>query len=1084
MDDPYGELMKTLNSRAGSRSDAELRAKNRHESFPLADIQHAYLVGRRRGLELGGVSSHSYFEFDCPALDLSRLTTALRAVVDRHDMLRAVTVPDGGQRVLDEVPPYEIACTDLRGHRDAEQAAELGRLRGQLGDVVRPTNQWPLFDVRVTVLDDDRMRLHFGIDLLFVDMRSLFVLLAEWYRFYDDATYSPVPLEATFRDHVLARQALLDEAEGARAQRYWLSRLGELPAAPDLAIATAPERLGRPEFVRLSTTVDEQHWAAFRAAVEPRGLTPEGALLAAYCEVLRAWSKRQDFTLTVALLDRQPLRPQIHDVVGDFLTPSLLAVPDRGDQTFINRACAVQRQQLADEERATFGGIRVLRELTRAQADGRNIAMPVVFSSTLGSEPGADTLGLFGELVHSADQTPQIWLENQILESAGGIVLNWNAVAGLFPAGMLEAMFDAYQALLHRMADDETVWHSTGSVVDLPATHIGERDWANDTATDLPARRLHELVAAAAERTPDAVAVIAEGAEVTYRELTEDAHRLAHRLRKTGAGEPNTLVAVTMRPGSALISALLGVLHSGAAYVSIDPDLPEQRRLALLGRCRASAVITDTELRERLSWPAGLVVITAEDQATRRCAAEPAASGQSLDDLAYVIFTSGSTGEPKGVMISHRAAGNTVQDINQRFGVDPTDRVLALAPTGFDLSVYDIFGVLSAGGAVVIPAPERTNDTSHWTELVDRHRVTIWNSVPAPMRLWIESLSGGAPGSGASVRLALLSGDWIPTSLPGQIRDRFPEMAVISLGGATEASIWSVFYPIGAVSRAWASIPYGKPLANQTLHVYNDRLEPCPTWVTGEIYIGGVGVAIGYWADPERTAERFVIHPHTGDRLYRTGDLGRYLPGGDIEILGRTDFQVKINGYRVELGEIEAALSQRPGIRQALVAAPVYPHTGQRQLAAYLVVDDPATADPVRLRTALGEVLPGYMVPNHYVSIDALPVTTNGKIDHAALPTPWHGGAETETRVSPRSDVEQRLLRIWSEQLGHDDLGVDDGFFDVGGDSLHAVAIVGHLRSEFKIDSDTEQEVIEGLFTNATIAEFAEIIRSVAGLQA
>jgi amino acid adenylation domain-containing protein len=1066
-----------LNSRIPAQDG--VRPDGRHKSFPLTDIQYAYVIGRNRGLELGGVSSHFYYEFDSPRLDLTRLAEALNKVVDRHDMLRAVVEPDGKQRVLDRAPRYEIAATDLSGEPPAARSAALAEIRAELADQVLPVDHWPSFDIRATLLPEDRLRLHVSVDLLFVDIRGLFRLLREWRRHYDDPGFDPAPPGLSFRDYVLAEREVAAEPVGQRAEQYWLARLDELPAAPELPLATAPEMIGRPGFSRRSAVLPAPRWSALTAAAARHDLTRSAVLLAAYCEVLRAWSRRPDFTVALSLLDKSPPHAAVEEVVGDFLSPSLFAVEAGAGPTFLDRATAVRRRLHADLEHTAFSGVRVLRELTRRRGDGNRASAPVVFSDMLGLD--GDALGCFGELVHSASQTPQVWLENQVVERDGGVVVTWNWVTGLFPPGMVDAMFHTYRELLDRLADDEDEWTRIDGVVALPAAQADERRRANATATDLPPVLLHELVGAAAERTPDAVAVIAGGAEVTFRQLTESAHRLGHRLRECCGADPNTVIAVSIRPGAELVAALLGVLHSGAAYVSIDPELPEQRRLKLLRRCRVRAVVTSADLREELVWPDGVEVVTADDPETVGRPTTPPDRGQGHDDLAYVIFTSGSTGEPKGVMITHRSAGNTVQDINLRFGLGRDDRVLALAPTGFDLSVYDIFGVLGAGGAVVLPAPSRADDVVHWTELIDRHRVTIWNSVPAPMRLWIDSLNGAEFPPGRGPRLALLSGDWIPTTLPGRIRARFPEMDVISLGGATEGSIWSIFHPIGEVGEEWRSIPYGKPLANQTTHVLDREFHSCPTWVTGEIHIGGVGVALGYWDDPVRTAERFVTHPVTGDRLYRTGDLGRYLPGGDIEILGRDDFQVKINGYRVELGEIEVALSRRPGVRQVLVAAPTHPRSGQRQLAAYLVVDRPEDADPTTLRAALSDQLPGYMVPNHYVTIDAVPLTVNGKVDHGALPAPWRDYAESEARSAPRGDVERRLLKLWSEQLGHTDFGVEDGFFDVGGDSLHAVGIIGVLRSEFGIDSAAEQEVVEALFSNATVADFAKVIEAVRG---
>ncbi|QNE79573.1 amino acid adenylation domain-containing protein (plasmid) [Streptomyces finlayi] len=1062
--------------------DLKPQPEHRHEPFPLTDIQQAYLIGRHRGLELGGISSQYYLEFDCPGLDVDQLTEALRKVVERHDALRTVAGPNQTQRVLaaHEVDPYIIRTTDLRGRDGAVQEAELAAIRAELTDQVLPVDRAPLFDIRATLLDGGRLRLHLAVDLLFLDMRGLYRLLGEWRRHYDEPSWSPEPLELSFRDYVLAQEELRGDTLGAEAEEYWTSRLDTLPPAPELPLAAAPEQLGTPRFVRHRAVLAPEHWAALRESAERHGLTPSGVLLAAYAEVVRAWSRRQEFTLTVTQFHRLGLHPQLGSVMGDFLAPSLLAVGGRAVETFEERARGLQHQALDDLAHSTHGGIRVLRDLARRRDDNR-ASMPVVFSSTLGAgAPDAGRLESFGDLVHDHSRTPQVWLENQILELDDRLSVNWNAVEGLFPEGTLEAMFEAYVTLLGRLVDDASVWETTRGIVPLPSAQAEERERANATAQDIPPALLHELVAEAAARRPGHIAVITPGTETTYRALTEDAHRVAHRLIESFGAEPNEIVAVSMRPGAAQFSALLGVLHSGAAYVAIDPELPEERRLKLLARCSVRAVITEPDLRDELAWPQGVSVLTLDDEATRKCSAERPASRQGPDDLAYVIFTSGSTGEPKGVMITHRSAANTVQDINRRFSVGEDDRTMALAPTGFDLSVYDLFGVLGAGGTVVVPDPARGNDIAHWSQLIGRYGVTIWNSVPAPMRMWVDSLGEQGVPRGCRLRLALLSGDWIPVDLPNRIREKLPAMRVISLGGATEGSIWSIHHPIGDVSPEWSSIPYGKPLANQTMHVFNQWLEPSPVGVTGEIHIGGVGVAQGYLGDPERTAERFLVHPVTGERVYRTGDLGRYLPGGDIEILGREDFQVKINGYRVELGEIEAALLRQPGVRTALVTAPAHARTGQRQIAAYVVPEPGADPDPAVLREALAALLPGYMVPSRFLTLDTLPLTANGKIDHKALPAPWNETSDTASaRVAPRDRVEERLFALWSQQLGHGDFGVEEGFFDIGGDSLHAVGLLAHLRAEFGIGADMEQEMVEGLFMNASIESFAELIASV-----
>ncbi|HCU48712.1 MAG TPA: non-ribosomal peptide synthetase, partial [Micromonosporaceae bacterium] len=426
-------------------------------------------------------------------------------------------------------------------------------------------------------------------------------------------------------------------------------------------------------------------------------------------------------------------------------------------------------------------------------------------------------------------------------------------------------------------------------------------DLVNDTAAPFVRRRLHDGVFEQALRTPDRPAIIAGDDVVTYQQLASHAFGIADRLVQDGCGKGD-LVAITMERGWHQVSAALGTLLAGGAYMPVDTSSPPARQEQIMASSEARFRLTTDSMAE-------IVPVTTAREVT----------GPGPEDLAYVIHTSGSTGVPKGVMIAHEAALNTVADINERFGVTGDDKVLALSALGFDLSVYDIFGPLSIGGCLVIPDHERRADPSRWAQLVQQHQITIWNSVPAQMQMLGGYLSVPDAPSVTSLRLAMLSGDWIPVALPDQIRAHVPDLTMISLGGATEASIWSISYPIGTVDPAWASIPYGKPLANQTFHVLDSALRPCPEWVVGELYIGGAGVAMGYLNDPQRTQERFITHPTARERLYRTGDLGRYLPDGNIEFLGREDFQVKIRGYRIELAEIETALCTHPGVAGAAV---------------------------------------------------------------------------------------------------------------------------------------------------------------------
>ncbi|MFI9154630.1 amino acid adenylation domain-containing protein [Streptomyces sp. NPDC053367] len=1073
------ELMAALDGVGPRETGRELVARpaERHEPFPLTDIQHAYWVGRGNALELGGVSTHIYFELEREGLDRDRLTESLRRVIARHDMLRAVISPDGTQRVLPEVPPYEIEFADLRGLAPEEQQRRREEIRAEMDHQVLPAHRWPLFDIRASRTDDRVLRLHISLDTLILDGASMYLLFRDWRRFYEDPGWSPAPLELSYRDHVLAEARAEEGARYRRAREYWLGRLDELPPAPALPLAKAPSAVATTRFGHRHGELPPTRWDAVKSTARRLGLTPSAVLMTLYAEVLRLWSEQPDFTLDVTLFNRPQGHPELPGLIGDFTSVTLLEVRERPGSAFAERVSAVQRQLMRDLEHAEFSGVRVMRELSRRGGSGPGATMPVVFTSALvlgGGEDASSGIRFFGEEVYGVTQTPQVWLDHQVTEERGALLFNWDAVEELFPEGVLDDMFALYCRALERLADDASLWEAdAGQLVALPQRQAVQRARVNNTAAPIPARTLGDLVEERARTCPDAVAVLTEDTRLGYGEVTAVAHRLAHRLLDLGVA-PNTLVGVVMDKGPEQVPAVLGVVQSGAAYLPVDPQWPEARRSKLLRLGGARVVLTTPRLREELTWPDDVVLVTAEDPEVRAASTAPPRVRVSPDDLAYVIFTSGSTGEPKGVMIDHRGAANTVQDINARFGVGPDDRVLALSALGFDLSVYDVFGVLAAGGALVMPSPARLHDPAHWRRLAAEHRVTVWNSVPALMQAWTEAPDEPA-GREVPLRLALLSGDWIPVGLPDAARALHPGLEVISLGGATEASIWSVFRPVGEVPAHWTRIPYGKPLANQTLHVYDDLWRPRPVWSTGEICIGGTGLAKGYWGDPERTAERFVTHPVTGERLYRTGDLGRCLPDGDIEFLGRRDFQVKLNGYRIELGEIEAALREQPGVAEALAAVRGNPRTGRAQLVAYLVARPGGTPEAAALREALQQLLPSYMVPHHYVLLERLPLSANGKVDRAALPDPWPAAEAPAAPSAPREGTERLLLELWARALGHEDFGVEDNFFELGGDSLHAVRILAEVRGRFGLEQDAEDD-LEMLFDHPTVRELARAV--------
>lgn len=924
-------------------------AKRRYEPFPLTDIQEAYWIGRNSGFELGNVASHLYLEAESEDLDLERLERSFQQLIARHDMLHAVVLPNGQQQILEEVPYYRIEILDLCKATPQRTESELEAVRQRMSHQVFPADQWPLFEIRASRLSSKLIRLHVSFDLLMGDAWSLQILTHELARLYSDADIALQPLELSFRDYVMAEAEFRGTQLYQTSEDYWLKRLDSLPGAPDLPLASNPGSLTKPQFVRRRASLSQDRWLRLKNRAARSGITPSGILLAAFADVLTVWSKSPAFTINLTLFNRLPLHPQVNLLVGDFTSLTLLAIDNSAPGTFESRARHIQEQLWSDLDHRYMSGVRVLRELARRKGRGPAATMPVVFTSTLNiappgrdepSRPAEKLTSLSAKNIYSISQTPQVWLDHQVVETAGELFFNWDVVDDLFPKGMVDEMFAAYCHLLDWLVEDDGAWQQNQRPL-ISATHLEQCAAVNRTQTSIAEMMLHDLFAEQVAQRPGEIAVVSSAAKLTYEELDRRSNQIAQWLYHAGA-KPNLLVAVVMEKGWEQVVAVFGILKSGAAYLPINAELPKERLYYLLEHGEVSLVLTQSWIDERLEWPATVQRLQVDKDSTQTFENCPPGVAHSPNDLAYVIFTSGSTGLPKGVMIDHRAAVNTILDINRRFAVGPQDRVLALSSLSFDLSVYDIFGVLAAGGTIVIPQWWAMRDPSHWAELIASERVTIWNSVPALMEMLVKYVENKPESMTQSLRLVMLSGDWIPVTLPDQIKSLLGGPKVISLGGATEAAIWSILYPIDETDAGWKSIPYGKPMVNQTCHVLNDAMEPCPVWVPGQFYIGGIGLAVGYWRDEEKTGASFITHPVTGERLYKTGDLGRYLPDGNIEFLGREDFQVKVQGYRVELGEIESALLQHPQVREAVVTA-IGEMRGNKRLVAYVVAEQNKT---------------------------------------------------------------------------------------------------------------------------------------------
>jgi amino acid adenylation domain-containing protein len=1008
------------------------------------------------------IAGAAHLRSDVGTEDLRR---AFQVLVDRHPMLRATFAqgPDGPVQRVSPAAAAAFVEEDASGWSEEELRRRLREEAFRPFDLERG----PVFRAALFTRGAERL-LAVAVHHIVADLWSLAVLVRELGVLARDGGAALPPLELTPFDYARWQERFLAGPDGERLWEHWRRRLAGVPPLElptDRPRPAVPSFRGRGRGERL----DPELAAAVRELARSQGCTLFMVLLAAWQTLLARASGQDDFAVGAPTSGRPSER--LAGLVGYFVQPVALRADLSGDPP-VTEALARARRAALDAFAHQDFPFALLAERLQPERDARRSPLFQTLL-VLQKAPAADLAGLAGfalgeggarlsagglELESVALESPAAQFD-LTLTAAGvdgglGVALQWSD--DLFDDAAGGRMLGHFANLLRGMtASPER------PVRDLELLGESERRqleaWSQAggavTASDLC---LHQLFEAQAARAPEATALLCRGERLSYRDLNRRANRLAHRLRRLGVG-PEARVGVLLDRSPDLVAALLGVLKAGGAYVALDPAYPRERLESTLADAEVAVLLTRGALDEGLPAPGARRLCLDSDAAA--VAAESPENPVPLaapGNLAYVLYTSGSTGRPKGVAIEHRGPVARMLWAREAFLAEELAGVLAATSICFDLSVFELFVPLSWGGAVVL-----ADNALALPGLAEAAAVTLVNTVPSAMA---ELAEGRLPPGPLTVNLA---GEALQVRLAERLH-RHPQVRrVLNLYGPSEDTTYSTFVE---VPRGVERMTVGRPLAGTRARVLDAGLRPVPAGVAGELCLAGAGLARGYLGRPDLTAERFVPDGSgaPGGRLYRTGDVARWLTGGEIELLGRLDHQVKVRGFRIEPGEIEAALYRHPALREAAVVP--QGEGGDRRLVAYVVPHPPQGETPPaaeELRRFLGERLPAHMVPAAFVTLDGLPRTGNGKLDRRSLPDP--GKPEREgSFVAPRSTLEEILAGIWTEVLQTGPIGVHDSFFSVGGHSLKAFQVLSKVRASFGVELP-----VRSLFEAPTVAGLA-----------
>lgn len=1000
-------------------------------------------------------------------LDVGRIERAFSNLVRRHEVLRTTFETHDGEvvQVIHPAESFEVPVAEMHGgeaHDDARVTAWLSGIRAEGFDL----ECGPLLRAELLRCAADDHVLAISMHHVVTDGWSMDILLREFGMLYesereDSGALASLPIQ--YADFAEWQMGLVGGDLLAPQLDYWREQLARLPA---LDLPTDRPRPASQTFAgaRRQVRLDAVLVRRLEQLGRDEGVTLFMTTLAAFALMLHRYTGQDDIVLGSPIANRN--RTEVEHLIGFFANTLVLRIDTGRSPTFLELLGRVRDVALAAYVNQDVPFEMLVDELQPTRDVSRNPLVQVAFALQDSPLEALTLEGLTLEAMPAGAEVSRFDMEWHVVSTGHGFTVQVIYSTDLFKDSTITRMLGLYVHVLEAMASaPETRIDDFELLVGEVRREVVET-W-NATTTAYPRdSSIVELFEEQVRANPQAVALEQADGCMTYGELHQRACQLSQHLRSLGVGR-DVLVGVMLERSPAMIVSWLAVLQAGGAYVPLDPDYPGARLSYMLQDARAPVLITERALKERVEGFDGVVLLLEDDSAWSRMPAhQDFVSSTQACDLAYVMYTSGSTGEPKGVMVPHRAVVRLVK-CTDYVQVGATDRVAQASNASFDAATFEVWGALLNGGCLVVVGRDELLNPDAYARFLVKHQISALFMTTALFNQFARE----APAAFASLRAVLFGGEAVDVGSVRRVLAAGGPQRLLHVYGPTESTTFASWHEVATLEPGAVTVPIGRPLANTRLYVLDSAMFPVPPGVEGELYIGGDGLARGYWRRPELNAEKFVPDPFSQDedsRLYRTGDIVRHRADGAIEFVGRVDHQVKLRGFRIELSEIEAALREHDDVQDVVVMCRE-DSPGAKQLVAYLVAKSVRELSWSALRSYLSQRLPSYMVPTSWISLSELPLTGNGKVDRNALPIPDGERQLTDVYAAPEGEMEKRVARIWHEVLGVDRVGAQDNFFDLGGNSL----LLMKLRARLAESIQREIPIVE-LFTHPTVRELAK----------